>query len=298
MNKIIVRVFGGLGNQLFCFAAGRRMALVNHAELVIDDFTGFAYDVDYQRHYQLDHFNISCRKASAAERLEPFSRARRYLKRCWNMRKPFVHRSYITREFIDFDSRILQIRPRGEIILDGCWQSESYFKDVASTIRSDLVIKPPIDQINLTISHFIRSTLSVAIHLRFFGSQNQDKSYDVDRNYYIYAIRQLENRFDESAHYFIFSNCPEDVIAYIPLPLERVTIVKNNHGDENAYADLWLMAQCQHFIIANSTFSWWAAWLAEREGKEQIVYTPNIQSLSGRSGWGFVGLIPNRWLVI
>ena len=79
--KIIPRIFGGLGNQLFCYAAARRLALVNHAELVIDDVSGFAFDEVYQRHYQLDHFNIPCRKATAAERLEPFSRVQRYLKR-------------------------------------------------------------------------------------------------------------------------------------------------------------------------------------------------------------------------
>lgn len=298
MTKIVARIFGGLGNQLFCYAAARRLALVNNAELVLDDVSGFAYDVNYQRQYQLDHFNIPCRKTTALERLEPLSRARRYIKRGLNQRKPFVHRTYLTREFIDFDSRLLQIKPNGTLFLDGCWQGEGYFMDIAKTIRDDLIINPPIDQANLAISRLIRSTLSVAIHVRFFGSQNQNQSYDVDATYFIAAIAQLENKFKRSAHYFIFSNCPDDVITRIPMPTERVTLVRHNQGDENAYADLWLMTQCQHFIISNSTFSWWAAWLAEKEDKEQIVYSPNIQSFSGISGWGFKGLIPKRWLVI
>jgi hypothetical protein len=93
--KITPRIFGGLGNQLFCYAAARRLALVNNAELVLDDVSGFTYDDFYQRHYQLDHFSIPCRKATPAERLEPYHRVRRYLKRRWNQRKPFAQRAYL-----------------------------------------------------------------------------------------------------------------------------------------------------------------------------------------------------------
>ncbi len=69
--KIIARIFGGIGNQLFCYAAARRLALVNNAELVLDDVSGFVRDHACQRRYRLDHFNIRCRKATPAERLEP-----------------------------------------------------------------------------------------------------------------------------------------------------------------------------------------------------------------------------------
>lgn len=142
--KIIPRIFGGLGNQLFCYAAARRLALVNNAELVIDDVSGFAYDIDYQRQYQLDHFNIPCRKATAAERMEPFSQVRRVLKRKWNLRRPFAQRTYIQQEGIDFDSRLLNVKPVGKVFMEGYWQSEDYFKDVASTLRQELQITPPL----------------------------------------------------------------------------------------------------------------------------------------------------------
>jgi len=69
--KVSPRIFGGLGNQHFCYAAARRLSIVNSAELVIDAVSGFVHDHDYQRRYQLDHFNIPCRKATPAERLEP-----------------------------------------------------------------------------------------------------------------------------------------------------------------------------------------------------------------------------------
>ncbi|EKD98147.1 MAG: hypothetical protein ACD_23C00563G0001, partial [uncultured bacterium] len=64
---VIPRIYGGLGNQLFCYAAARRLALVNNADLAIDDVSGFVHDHAYRRQYQLDHFAIPCRKATPAE---------------------------------------------------------------------------------------------------------------------------------------------------------------------------------------------------------------------------------------
>ena len=148
MCKVVTRIFGGLGNQLFAYAAARRLALANKAELVIDHISGFTYDSQYQRQYQLDHFAIPCSKATAAERLEPFSRIRRNLLRRWNARRPFEQRRYIQQQGIDFDPRLLTLRPSGTLYLEGYWQSEGYFKDVESQIREDLRIIPPKDDAN------------------------------------------------------------------------------------------------------------------------------------------------------
>lgn len=79
MSKLIARIKGGLGNQLFCYAEARRLALVNNAELVIDDVTGFVRDRQYRRQYALARFHIPARKATPAERMEPFERYRRGL---------------------------------------------------------------------------------------------------------------------------------------------------------------------------------------------------------------------------
>ena len=96
------------------------------------------------------------------------------------------------------------------------------------------------------------------------------------------------------AHYFLFSDRPEDARARIPLSDQRITCVSHNHGDENAYADLWLMTLCQHFIIANSTFSWWGAWLAEYKDKQIIA--PGFEMREGKAHWGFDGLLPETWI--
>jgi hypothetical protein len=95
-------------------------------------------------------------------------------------------------------------------------------------------------------------------------------------------------------HYFLFSDRPEAARALIPLSDDRVTAVAHNRGDDNAHADLWLMQQAQHFIIANSTFSWWGAWLGA--GPRSVVIAPGFVVREGKTWWGFDGLLPARWL--
>lgn len=290
-TKLIPRIFGGLGNQLFCYAAARRLALVNNAELVVDDVSGFAYDAVYQRHYQLDHFNIPCRKATAAERLEPFSRIRRALRRRWNQRLPFAQRAYLVQAGIDFDPSLLHFKPKGTVYLEGYWQSEDYFKDVADTLRQDLQITLPTDAANLAMAARIGDCTAVSVHVRFFDEPDATGINNAPGEYYSRAVETME-RLVPAAHYFVFSDQPAAARARIPLPDARVTLVAHNQGDELAYADLWLMTQCQHFIIANSTFSWWGAWLAE--SPDTLVISPgSIKNVL--TAWGFPGNLPSRW---
>ncbi len=292
-GKVISRISGGVGNQLFCYAAARRLALVNNAELVIDDVSGFARDHAYRRRYQLDHFSIPCRRATPAERLEPFSRVRRYLKRALNRRRPFEERTYIQQEGVDFDPRLLQLKPRGTVYLEGYWQSEGYFKDVEDTIRSDLRIQPPADVASLEMAARIRDCLAVAIHVRFFDSPGEHGTNNTISDYYARAVEHTDTLVP-GAHYFLFSDRPDAGRACIPLPDSRITSVSRKQGDTSAYADLWLMTQCKHFIIANSTFSWWGAWLADHARKQVIA--PGFKKMEGKMFWGFDGLLPKEWI--
>lgn len=294
--KLIPRLFGGLGNQLFIYAAARRLALVNNIELVLDDVSGFAYDTTYKRSYQLHNFNITCRKATAVERLEPCSRLRRALKRKWNQWLPFEQRCYLIQEGIEFDPRLLVYKPQGTVYLEGYWQSENYFKDVAATIRQDLQIKPPADAANLAMAERIRNGTAVAVHVRFFDEPHATGINNASGNYYTRAVEAME-RLAPAAHYFLFSDHPEAARARIPLPDARITLVAHNQGDRNAYADLWLMTQCKHFIIANSTFSWWGAWLGAEPEKHVIAPGFEITDRSKVTSWGFKGLIPSRWIL-
>lgn len=293
-KKVIPRLFGGLGNQLFIYAAARRIALYNNAELILDTKSGFSYDFTHHRNYQLDHFKISCRKATARECLEPFSRIRRYLIRQWNSRLPFEQRYYICQEGSDFDARLLRVKLHENLYLEGYWQSENYFKDFETIIRQDLQIIPPNDDANLMIAERIRCCNSIAVHIRFFEEPNSGGTENTSEYYYRRAIDEIEFRFPNS-HYFLFSDHPEIARNLIPLSEDRITIVSHNKGDALAYADLWLMSQCQHFIIANSTFSWWGAWLSDNT--EKLVIAPGLNGEMGRA-WGYKGQIPKSWLTL
>jgi len=293
--KIIPRIFGGIGNQLFCYAAARRLANINNAELVIDCSSGFVRDYVYQRNYQLNHFNIKCREATPAERLEPLSQLRRYFKRAYNRLLIFEKRSYIEQETMDFDPRILKIKPHGTLYLEGYWQSEKYFKEIEPIIRQDLIIIPPNDNTNLKIADHIRDSLSVAVHIRFFDSPHKKVINNALIDYYERAIIRMQS-LAPNAHFFIFSDRPFAVQDFLPLTADCMTIVCHNMGDEYAYADLWLMTLCKHFIIANSTFSWWGAWLSDNPNKQVIA--PGFEIRNKKMQWGFNGLLPEEWIKI
>lgn len=292
-KKIIPLILGGIGNQLFIYSAMRRLALINHAELVLDDVSGFAYDYEYQRNYQLNHFYIPCRKATPNERLEPFSRLRRYMKYHCNQYLPFEKRNYLVQEGVDFDHRLLTYRPKNTLYIQGYWQSEDYFKDVEQTIREDLRIHPPTDSINLSMANQIKQCTSVAFHVRFFDEPDKNQGDNISTDYYQIALKKMQ-QYVPNAHYFLFSDHPEFARTHIFLPDNQVTLVGHNQGDAMAYADLWLMSQCQHFIIANSTFSWWGAWLSKN--MEKIVITPGFEKRFGKTFWGFDGLLPKSWI--
>lgn len=292
--KIVARIVGGIGNQLFIYSAARRLALMNDADLVLDHFSGFVRDYRYQRQYELDHFQIPCRKAESRERLEPFSRLRRCLKRQLNRHRSFPKRSYIVQEGDSFDPRLLELRPAGTIHLEGYWQSEGYFKDVEDTIRKDLGIIPPVDEVNVKMAELIQSRpFAVAVHVRFFEQPRARGGLNAPADYYRAAVAEMARRVPK-AHYFLFSDKPEAALEKLGLPDNKATLVKHNSADFMAYADLWLMTKCQHFIIANSTFSWWGAWLSNTKNKHVIA--PKLERSGGGMSWGFKGLLPEAWI--
>ena len=295
-KKIIVRIQGGLGNQLFCYAAARRLALVNNAELVIDNVSGFLRDRCYHRRYNLNHFNIPVRIATPPERLVPFERCKRIVLKLVSRRRPFKDRCYVEQEGVDFDPRLLELKVNKTIYLDGLWQSEKYFKDIESTIREDLRFIPPDDYQNMRLSEHIRNCQSVALHIRWFDAPGYYGGHNASTNYYINAIEIIEKQIN-NPHYFIFSDQPDAAIEKLRLPNSPITCVTNNQDDQNAYADLWLMTQCRHVITANSTFSWWGAWLGEYENKIIICPGTKIISQPGTiTAWNFAGQIPSDWI--
>lgn len=292
-NKVIARIKGGVGNQLFCYAAARRLALINDAELVIDDVTGFARNNQYRRQYALDSFHITARKATPAERMEPFERYRRGLAKLLARRRPFYRRTYLEQEGVEFDPRLLDFKVNGTVYIDGYWQNESYFKDVEDIIKKDLRIIEPKDADNQSMAERIRSCNSVCVHVRWFNKPGDKSVNNIEQSYYASAMEEIWKLVSEP-HFFIFSDDSDTTRSRIDFQRGTVTFVDHNRGGDSAYADLWLMTQCKHLIIANSTFSWWGAWLNENSSK--VVVAPSKRRVAENNISGVS--LPARWIQV
>jgi hypothetical protein len=297
-KKLITRIKGGLGNQLFCYASARRLAIANQAELIIDDVSGFTYDSVYKRKYALDEFQIPARKASYFERMEPLGRWRRKILRVTSQRHPLCNQRYILQEGVHFDPEILSLSLNHEVTyFDGFGQSEDYFADIEEVLRQDLIFKPPRDKKNQAMAVEINASQSVAVHVRWFDFIEKNSASQASDDYYRNALAKIRERIS-SPHLFIFSDQAQETAGrFEPLTGDmKVTYVTHNQNEDMAYADLWLMSTCKHFVIANSTFSWWGAWLGEKKGVSEI-FAPKfvLEATTNVTAWGFDRLLPSRW---
>lgn len=159
------------------------------------------------------------------------------------------------------------------IYLDGYWQSERYFSSHAEQVRETYRITSSLDASNAALAQQIDATTSVSVHVRrgnFARNPEVNRVHGVDlREYYRKSIETIGRRLD-NPHYFIFSDEPEWVRSYLDIAAP-CTVVSHNSG-VNSYRDMQLMSLCRHHVIANSTFSWWGAWLNPRPDK--IVVAP------------------------
>lgn len=291
---VIARLRGGLGNQLFMYAMARNLAYRNQVELVIDHTTGFRGKNKYGRQYMLDRFPIEGRLATPEERRDPLHSIRRGLRKWLDKKKPLSKRHYVV-DPGKFDSRIHDMQVMRATTFEGYWQSEDWFDDTASLIRKECTPHPPTDPQNLATARQIKQCNAVALHVRFFNDPTQTQQSQQVVDYYENAINTIRKRVANPV-FFVFSDKPLQALELLSLSHEEVQLVQNNSGDSVAHLDLWLMSRCQHFVTANSTFSWWAAWLGEKP--DSIVVSPVFTQADAFLAWGLPGLIPARWISI
>jgi len=296
---VILLIKGGLGNQLFEYAAGRSLALRNNVPLKLDNISGFPRD-SYRRAYSLKPFLIKEDFALPEDCfLGQSGRLRRWILRRYDRGRPFEKRSYIQEEFSSFDTRLLNLKVTKKIYLEGCWQSELYFKDIERIIRKEFGFKQPHEQINIETARKIQDCESVCVHVRrLHGRPNikgavpldgkDARANFIDVNYYRKSIRSIIEQV-KKPHFFVFADYPEWGRENLHFNGCPVTFVGHN-GNDKDYEDLWLMSLCRHFVIANSSFSWWGAWLSDFENK--IVFAPS-EGFDNK-----LDLIPKSWVVI
>jgi hypothetical protein len=294
--KIVVRVKGGLGNQLFCYAAARQLAVTHGAELVIDNISGFSRDFEYRRRYELSGFSIESRMATPKERLEPFSRLRRRVSKYLSENCSGLEGLYLVENDLEPDDRILTFNPRDGCFIDGLWQNEKYFKGICDTIRRDLTFVAPTDSLNVDMQSAMLESNSVGVHVRWFEALGNSVVNNISVDYYNRAIDVIEKKV-ENPRFFLFSDDPRAAAEKLGLTNRNIVVVDHNSGELAAHSDLWLMSNCKHMITANSTFSWWGAWLIY--GDEKFVVYPKpmqVNSVAAQVPWHLTGSQPIGWM--
>ena len=189
-----------------------------------------------------------------------------------------------------FDPDILNLSDG--IYLDGSWQSEKYFADIEVVIRQEFTVKTPPTGKNKELAEQIASCESVSLHIRrgdyVFNSHTNQILGTCDLDYYSRCVERLTQTV-KNPHFFIFSDDHKWARNNLKLPYP-MTLVNHNGADKN-HEDLRLLSQCKHHIIANSTFSWWGAWL--NQNPEKIVLAPKRWFKS--DDYNPKDLIPVKW---
>jgi len=261
---IIVQLKGGLGNQLFQYAAGRRLSLTLGVPLELD--ISF-YERHSQRTYELHQF---CIEAGIATPWEVARwRGPRFLTR---ITQPLglLPRLVLEKSF-EFDPAILQLHDGR--YLEGYWQSYRYFADVAPQIRSELAVRTPPPDADRTLLDRMARCDSVCLHVRRGDYASNPTIQQVHGlcsvDYYQRAVERIVAQL-RAPELFVFSDDMPWVKQNLRLALPTTHV--EHHGVDSAPLELRLMAGCRHFVIANSSLSWWAAWLSANENP--IVYAP------------------------
>ena len=270
VNKIILILRGGLGNQLFTYAAALKLANENNAEILIDKKLGFLED-KYSRKYQLDKLK-EAPKCLFYNNLVLLFRFIFYK----FIRKIIPFNSYLKKKFlinhsIGYFEEISGFKFRGTLYMDGYFHSEKFFLDIKSIIKKKLEIKSYVYINEKTLDRNKEKRSTVSVHFRKFHKYTNHKS-NLKMDYYKSAIEITEDKLDKP-FYFIFADHKLQKNIQELFPKNRYYFVKLEESKNNPAIDLWLISQMENHIIANSTFSWWGAWLSNNKNK--IVICPN-----------------------
>lgn len=275
---IIIRMTGGLGNQMFQYALYLKLQAMGK-EVKMDDFT--EYEGREARPLSLWAFGIEYDRASREELcrmtdgfMDPVSRIRRKL---------FGRKSleYMEKD-CNFDPEILN---RDPAYLTGYFQSEKYFADIEEEVRQAFCFSERIwegipSQLLERIRSYeqqIKTAMAVSVHIRRGDYLQNEEAYGgiCTEQYYKTAIEYVRKR-QQDASFFVFTNDPdyagEWILKNFGQEKERFVLIEGTQ-EENGYLDLYLMSLCRHHILANSSFSWWGAYL--NPSREKMVIVPH-----------------------
>lgn len=276
---------------MFQYATGRALALRTRSELYVDTKTGFLRDRNYKRTYALCSLPITAPTCGLAGQLPSwFERGHRrfiggkpalFNERLWG--------TYVFENERVFIEKIVNLSSRRNLWLDGTWQTERYFEDFSDEVSTELCPAPPRAHHFLNMAEKMRSCRSVAVGVRLYEEVDKLERSGVGGvtplEFYRFAAQRLPPGSDER-EYFVFCTHHSDEIKYLQLPGQThwITPEEGYGGDVDC---LWLMSQCQDYVISNSSYYWWAAWLGERRNRDATVVA-STQFINRDS-------VPNRW---
>jgi len=287
-------VFGGLGNQLFQFAAARQLASGNEARLELD-LSRFNSHDPFKRSFLLDKFKLCPHQVVGLESCAPVPTRVRRILRGASQALPLRRRRLIVERspsrYLPLDS----LRLSHSVTIDGYWQNERYFGAAASSIRREYELAVPVStEGNKWLRRVLEAVHPVAVHVRrLHGVTSHEgatpdptaeaKGLALTEQYYRNAVDRIRGEVGTNAELFVFSDFEQwarEALSFAPL----VHFVTGESRPD--YEDLWLMTHCRHHVIANSSFSWWGAWLAE----------PNAGVTIAPAAAQLLPTIPARWL--
>ena len=291
IGMIIIEIKGGLGNQMFQYALGKHLSLKRGVELKFD----LRYLQEKQREtehvkrdFELNKFNIKTGIATEVDLKIVEGRKNKF-----DFLLPYYKRTIVKEKTKKFDKKIFLTSDNS--LLKGYWQSEKYFQDIESILRKDFIFCKEYDEdYFLQMKKKIETTNSVSLHFRrgdYINDPIANKYHGVcSLEYYLKSIQTIASKI-ECPEFFVFS----DEIQWVKNNLKTdlpIHFIENSC--EESHSDFRLMSICKHNIIANSSYSWWAAWLNANRKKIVIVpqkwfATPRLQSKTN-------DLIPNEWI--
>jgi hypothetical protein len=290
---VVVELIGGLGNQLFQYAAGRQLAHLRKTELKLNNA---AFETYTLHNYSLQHYTIDAGIATAQEVQQLENTKTLFLRGCAKIFKKLGINRPIGKTYRE---KSLAYDPYFEklpstILLYGFWQSPKYFEAIRSILLEELAVNVPLADVNLEIAEKIKACNAVSLHIRRGDYVSNAGTLSVhgicDLDYYKRCIAIITKEV-ENPHFFIFSDDPEWTRENLKLD-QPATFVTNNDANTN-FEDLRLMSLCKHNIIANSSFSWWGAWL--NQNPEKIVLAPKIWFANEALNAQTTDLIPSNW---
>jgi hypothetical protein len=286
---IIVRLQGGLGNQMFQYACAKNLAL-RLSSGVRFDLSDLLDDeqrtLHTPRYYELGCFRLPQEFATEQD-LTRFTRTQKPLKRLLRHQRPC---QVLREQAPGYDSRLIEKAGR-RMLLIGHWQSEKYFLSSADTVRRDFQLSRPLSNRARTLIDGINDRNSVSVHVRrgdYVSNAAALAHHGVcGEKYYQGALVYARERIRDPLFVF-FSDDPEWCRRNFGDMKEALFIEPSYFAAE----DMFLMSRCRHHILANSSFSWWGAWLHPDPGKMVIAPRPWLSHAAKEP----TDIIPDAWL--